>query len=259
MNHQLKRYLASALLIGSAFSLNAALAAPPQDLKGTNIVLVHGAFADGSSWDKVIPLLEARGLHVVAVQNPLSSLADDTAATQRAIDQQTGPVVLVGHSWGGAVITQAGNDDKVKALVYVAALVPDSGESVNDLFKGKPATPGAGEFKKDSANFLKLSTKGVVNDFAQDLPPAQARILAATQGPWFAGALDDKVGTAAWHTKPSWYLVANQDRMIDPHAEEAMAKQIGATTTHVNSSHVPMLSQPKAVADAIIAAASKVH
>lgn len=259
MNRQLKRCLASALLLGSAFSLNAVRAAPPQDLKGTNVVLVHGAFADGSSWDKVIPLLEARGLHVVAVQNPLSSLADDTAATQRAIDQQNGPVVLVGHSWGGAVITQVGNDDKVKALVYVAALVPDSGESVNDLFKGKPATPGAREFKKDSANFLTLSTNGVVNDFAQDLPPAQARILAATQGPWFAGALDDKVDTAAWHTKPSWYLVANQDRMIDPRAEEAMAKQIGATTTHVNSSHVPMLSQPKAVADAIIAAASKGH
>ena len=259
MNGQLKRCLASALLLGGAFSLNAAHAAPPQDLKGTNVVLVHGAFADGSSWNKVIPLLQARGLHVVAVQNPLSSLADDTAATQRAIDQQTGPVVLVGHSWGGAVITQAGNDDKVKALVYVAALAPDSGESVSDLFKGKPETPGAREFRKDSANFLTLSTKGVVNDFAQDLPPAQARILAVTQGPWFAGALDDKVGTAAWHTKPSWYLVANQYRMIDPRAEEAMARQIGATTTHVNSSHVPMLSQPKAVADAIIAAASKVH
>ncbi|RDK02629.1 alpha/beta fold hydrolase [Paraburkholderia lacunae] len=259
MNRQLKRCLASALLLGSAFSLNAAHAASPQDLKGTNVVLVHGAFADGSSWDKVIPLLEARGLHVVSVQNPLSSLADDTAATQRAIDQQTGPVVLVGHSWGGAVITQAGNGDRVKALVYVAALVPDSGESVNDLFKGMPATPGAREIKKDSANFLTLSTNGVVNDFAQDLPPAQARILAATQGPWFAGALDDKVGTAAWHKKPSWYLVANEDRMIDPHAEEAMAKQIGATTTHVDSSHVPMLSQPKAVADAIIAAASKVQ
>ncbi|WP_087737676.1 alpha/beta fold hydrolase [Paraburkholderia piptadeniae] len=259
MNRLLKRCLASVLLLGSAFSLNVSHAAPPQDLKGTNVVLVHGAFADGSSWDKVIPLLEARGLHVVAVQNPLSSLADDTAATQRAIDQQTGPVVLVGHSWGGAVITQAGNDDKVKALVYVAALVPDSGASVNDLFKGMPTPPGAAEFKKDSANFLTLSTHGVVNDFAQDLPPAQARILAATQGPWFAGALDDKVGTAAWHTKPSWYLVANHDRMIDPRAEDAMAKKIGATTTHVNSSHVPMLSQPKAVADAIITAASKVQ
>lgn len=261
MNRQLKRCLASALLLGSAFSLNAAHAAPLQDLKGTNVVLVHGAFADGSSWDKVIPLLEARGLHVVAVQNPLSSLADDTAATQRAIDQQTGPVVLVGHSWGGAVITQAGNDNKVKALVYVAALVPDSGVSVNDLFRSQPAPAVvvAGGLNKDSANFLTLSTDAVVKDFAQDLPPAQARILAATQGPWFAGALDDKVSTAAWHTKPSWYLVANQDRMIDPRAEDVMAKKIGATTTHVNSSHVPMLSQPKAVADAIIAAASKVQ
>ncbi len=144
----------------------------------------------------MIPLLEARGLHVVSVQNPLSSLADDTAAARRAIEQQTGPVVLVGHSCGGVVITQAGSDDKVKALVYVAALVPDSGESVNDLMKNQPAPAWAGELRKDSANFLTLYTKAVVNDFAQDLPPAQARIIATTQGPWSAGCLDDKVSTA---------------------------------------------------------------
>ena len=253
----LKIYLTSALLLGSVFSLHAAHAAPPQDLKGTNVVLVHGAFADGSSWDRVIPLLEARGLHVVSVQNPLSSLADDTAATRRAIEQQTGPVVLVGHSWGGFVITQAGDDDKVKALVYVAALVPDSGASVNDMMKNQPAPVWAGELRKDSANFLTLSTNAVINDFAQDLPTAQARVLATTQGPWFAGCLDDKVSIAAWHTKPSWFVVANQDRMIDPRAEEAMAREIGATTIHVDSSHVAMLSHPKAVADAIFAAASK--
>jgi pimeloyl-ACP methyl ester carboxylesterase len=166
--------------------------------------------------------------------------------------------VLVGHSWGGFVITQAGDDEKVKALVYVAALVPDSGASVNDMMKNQPAPAWAGELRKDSANFLTLSTNAVVNDFAQDLPPAQARILATTQGPWFAGCLDDKVSIAAWHTKPSWFVVADRDRMIDPRAEEAMAKGIGATTIHVDSSHVAMLSHPKAVADAIIAAASKV-
>lgn len=262
MDRLLKKCIASALLLSSAFSLNTAVAAPPalpQDLKGKNVVLVHGAFADGSSWKKVIPLLEARGLHVVSVQNPLSSLADDTAATKRAIEQQSGPVVLVGHSWGGVVITEAGNDDKVKALVYVAALVPDSGESVGDLTKGKPAPVWAGELRKDSANFLTLSTTAVINDFAQDLPQAQARLLAATQGPWFAGALDDKVSVAAWHAKPSWFVVANQDRMIDPQDEAAMAKQIGATTIHVDSSHVAMLSHPKAVAAAIIAAASKIQ
>lgn len=188
-----------------------------------------------------------------------SSLADDTAATRRAIEQQTGPVALVGHSWGGVVLTEAGNDDKVKALVYVAALAPDSGASVNDLMKGKPAPAWAGELTKDSANYLRLSTRAVVDDFAQDLPPAQARTLAATQGPWFVGALDDKVSVAAWHTKPSWFVVADQGRMIDPRAEEAMATQIGVTTTHADSSHVVMLSHPQAVAAAIIAAATKVQ
>jgi len=259
MKHLLKICLTSALLIGSVLSLGAANAAPPQNLKGKNVVLVHGAFADGSSWNRVIPLLEARGLHVVSVQIPLSSLADDTAATRRAIESLTGPVVLVGHSWGGFVITQAGSDDKVKALVYVAALVPDSGVSANDLSKGKPAPAWAGELKKDSANFLTLSTKAIVHEFAQDLPQSEARILAATQKPWLASALDDKVETVAWRTKPSWFVVANRDRMIDPRAEEAMARQIGATTIHVDSSHVAMLSQPNAVAAAIIAAANKVR
>jgi pimeloyl-ACP methyl ester carboxylesterase len=259
MNRLLKKCLASALLAGSVFSVSAAHAAPPQDLKGKNVVLVHGAFADGSSWDKVIPLLEARGLHVVSVQNPLSSLADDAAATQRVIDQQQGPVVLVGHSWGGVVITQAGNDDKVKALVYVAAFAPDAGQSINDMLKGQPAPAWASELRKDSAGYLTLSTDAVVHDFAQDLPVAQARVVAATQGPWFAGCTDDKVTTAAWHTKPSWFVVAKQDRMIDPRAEAAMASQIGATTTSIDASHVAMLSQPRAVAAAIIAAASKVQ
>jgi pimeloyl-ACP methyl ester carboxylesterase len=260
MNTLLKKCLASALLLGSLFALqaaHAAHAAPPQDLKGKNVVLVHGAFADGSSWDKVIPLLEARGLHVVAVQNPLSSLADDAAATKRVIDQQNGPVVLVGHSWGGVVISQAGNDDKVKALVYVAAFAPDSGQSISDMIKDKPAPAWASELRKDSAGFLTLSTDAVVHQFAQDLPPAQARIVAATQGPWFAGCSDDKVTTAAWHSKPSWFVVAGRDHMIDPRLQDAMASQIGATVTHVDASHVAMVSQPKAVAEAIIAAASK--
>lgn len=259
MKRLLKKCLTSVLLLGIVLSLDMANAAPPLDMKDTNVVLVHGAFADGSSWSRVIPLLEARGLHVVSVQIPLSSLADDSAATRRVIDQLTGPVVLVGHSWGGFVITQAGSDDKVKALVYVAALVADTGVSANDLAKGKPAPAWAGEVKKDSANFLTLSANAIMKDFAQDLPRTQARVLAATQKPWFAGALDEKVDTAAWHTKPSWFVVADHDRMIDPRAEEAMATQIGATTIHVDSSHVAMLSQPKAIAAAIIAAARKVQ
>jgi pimeloyl-ACP methyl ester carboxylesterase len=257
MNTLLKKCLASALLIGGLFSLQASHAAPPQDLKGKNVVLVHGAFADGSSWEKVIPLLEARGLHVVAVQNPLSSLADDAAATKRVIDAQNGPVVLVGHSWGGAVISQAGNDDKVKALVYVAAFAPDSGQSINDIIKDKPAPVWAGELRKDSGNFLTLSAKGIAEDFAQDLTPAQQRVVAATQGPWFAGCTDDKVTDAAWHSKPSYFVVTDKDHMIDPRLQGAMAAQIKANVTHVSASHVAMVSQPKVVADAIIAAASK--
>jgi pimeloyl-ACP methyl ester carboxylesterase len=257
MNPLLKKCLASALLLGSLFALPAAHAAPAQDLKGKNVVLVHGAFADGSSWDKVIPLLEARGLHVVAVQNPLSSLADDAAATKRVIDAQNGPVVLVGHSWGGVVITQAGNDDKVKALVYVAAFAPDNGQSISDMLKGKPAPVWAGALQKDSAGFLTLSTDAIVHDFAQDLPEAQARVVAATQGPWFSGCTDDKVTDAAWHKKPSWFVVTGQDRMIDPAAQRVMASQIGATAVNVEASHVVMLSQPRVVANAIIAAAEK--
>jgi pimeloyl-ACP methyl ester carboxylesterase len=263
MNALVKKCLASALLLcgltGGLFGASAAHAAPDQDLKGKNVVLVHGAFADGSSWNKVIPLLEARGLHVVSVQNPLSSLADDAAATKRVIDQQSGPVVLVGHSWGGVVITQAGNDDKVKALVYVAAFAPDNGQSINDMLKGLPAPAWAGALRKDSAGFLTLSSDAILNDFAQDLPPAEARLVAATQGPWFAGCTDDKVSNAAWHTKPSWFVVTGQDRMIDPRLQQAMASRIGATAVSVEASHVVMLSQPAVVADAIIAAAKKVQ
>ncbi|CAB3766703.1 alpha/beta fold hydrolase [Paraburkholderia humisilvae] len=253
-----KKCIASVLLMGGLVSLQAAqAAAPQQNLQGKTVVLVHGAFADGSSWDKVIPLLEARGLHVVAVQNPLSSLAQDAAATKRVIDAQNGPVVLVGHSWGGAVISEAGNDDKVKALVYVAAFAPDNGQSINDMLKGKPAPVWAAELQKDSAGFLTLSNKGIFDDFAQDLPPAQRRLVAATQGPWFSGCIDDKVSTAAWHAKPSWFVVTDKDRMIDPHLQDAMAGAIGAKVTHADASHVVMLSEPKVVADTIIAAASK--
>lgn len=258
MKTQLKKSL-SALLLGGALAAAAAHAAPaPQDLKGKNIVLVHGAFADGSSWNKVIPLLEAHGAHVVAVQNPLTSLADDAAAARRVIDAQQGPVILVGHSWGGSVITEAGNDDKVKALVYVAALAPDNGQSVNDLMRGAPAPAWAPELRKDSGGFLTLSTNGILHQFAQDLPAASARVLAATQGPWAASALDDKVSKAAWHNKPSAFVVTDLDHMIDPAAQARMAAAIGATVTHVRSSHVAMLSHPAAVAAAIIAEAKKV-
>src|SRR6202163_3238580 len=149
-----------------------------------NIVIVHGAWADGSSWSKVIPLLQAKGLHVVAVQNPLTSLADDVAATRRAIASQNGPVILVGHSWAGMVISEAGHDPKVAALVYIAALVLDDGQSSPDVVKPYPPSPGLAEAKPDTAGFLSLSRKGVDEDFVPDIPAAQRAIVYATQGPW---------------------------------------------------------------------------
>jgi pimeloyl-ACP methyl ester carboxylesterase len=258
MNVLMKRCLAATMMFGGLFSCVAS-AAPSTSLSGENVVLVHGAFADGSSWNKVIPLLEARGLHVVAVQNPTSSLANDVDATKRVIEQLKGPVVLVGHSWAGAVITQAGNNDKVKALVYVTAFAPDSGQSINDVLKGKPEPVWVKALQKDSAGFVTLSTDAIIHDFAQDLPLIEARNIAATQTPWFSGCPDDKVTTAAWHTKPSWFVITDKDRMIDPRLQQEMATRIGATVTHVDTGHVAMLKDPANVAAAIIAAASKVR
>ncbi len=229
------------------------------DLHGKTVILVHGAFADGSSWSKVIPLLEARGLKVVAVQNPLSSLADDAAATTRAIDQQAGPVILVGHSWGGAVITEAGNSAKVKALVYVAAFAPDEGQSINIMTKPFPPAPWTAALKVDAGGYLTLPEANVMSDFAQDLPAVDARVVAATQGPWAARCLDDVITKAAWKTKPSWWVLSEQDHMIDPRFQAGMAAGIKAHVVKVNASHVVMLSHPKDVADAIIDAAESVH
>jgi pimeloyl-ACP methyl ester carboxylesterase len=227
----------------------------PGDLSDVNVVLVHGAFADGNSWSKVIPLLQARGLHVVAVQNPLSSLPDDAAATERAIEQQTGSVVLVGHSWAGVVITEAGNNDKVKELVYVDAFAPDTGQSINDLLAGLPPPPYAALFVKDSAGFLTLPETGIDTYFAQDLPRDEVRLITATQGPWAQRCFADKVTRAAWHSKPSIWVLGTQDRFIAPALQEKMSATIGAAVIRVPSSHVSLLSHPRAVADAIIAAA----
>lgn len=224
----------------------------------TNVVLVHGAFADGSSWSKVIPLLEAKGLTVVAVQNPLTSLADDVAATKRAIALQNGPVLLVGHSWGGAVITEAGNDPKVAGLVYVAAGAPDEGQSFGEMSQLAPAAPGTAEIRPDASGFLSLTAKGIKEDFAQDLPEAETRLIFVTQGPWSVKALGDKISKAAWKTKPSWYIAASEDRMINPDLQQTLARKIKATTLTIEASHVPMVSQPEKVAAFILEAASYV-
>jgi pimeloyl-ACP methyl ester carboxylesterase len=239
------------LTAGADQSQMAATAAPVK-----NVVLVHGAFADGSSWAKVIPLLEAKGLHVTAVQNSLSSLADDVAATRRAIARQDGPVILVGHSWAGMVISEAGNDPKVAGLVYVAAIVPDEGQAASDVLKPYAPGPGLAEAKPDASGFLSLTRKGIDEDFVPDLRPAERAVVYATQGAWNSACLADKVSDPAWMTKPSWFIVAANDRMLPPEYEQAIAEHIHATTTTLATGHVPMLIKPKQVAAVIIDAAN---
>ena len=223
-----------------------------------NIVLVHGAWADGSSWSKIIPILQAKGLHVVAAQNPLSSIADDVASTNRLINAQDGPVLLVGHSYGGAVITEAGSNPKVLGLVYVAAFAPDAGETLGGLAQGYAIPPGFGEIQPIADGYLLLTHKGVMEDFAQDLSVAEKEIMFATQGATQGAILATPIKTAAWHTKPSWFVIASSDRMIAPEQEISTAKRMGAKTLTVPSSHVPMLSEPQKVADFIIEAASSI-
>jgi pimeloyl-ACP methyl ester carboxylesterase len=221
-----------------------------------NVLLVHGAWEDGSSWSKVIPALEAKGLNVVSVQIPLTSFADDVAATQRAIALEEGPVVLVGHSYGGAVITEAGNDPKVSALVYVAAVAPAKGESAFGLITSVP-TPVGTELRPDKSGFLKLTAKGIAEDLAPDLSAKEISILTATQIPTSVAAMKGEVTEPAWKSKPSWYIIAGNDRTISPTLEAAEAKKIGATTSTVASSHVIMLAQPMKVAEVVVNAASK--
>ncbi len=220
-----------------------------------NIVLVHGAFADGSSWSKIIPLLQKSGFHVTAVQNPLTSLADDVTAVNRVLSEQDGPVLLVGHSWGGAVITEAGNDPKVVGLVYVAAGAPDSGQSFGEWWKDYTPAAGASEIKpygKDG--FVALTPEGVKKFFAQDVPEEEAALIHAVQGPLAARCFEDKISTAAWRSKPSWYIASENDFTIPPAVERDSAKKMNATTLTLATSHVPMISEPKVVTDFILKA-----
>ncbi len=221
-----------------------------------NVVLVHGAWADGSSWNEVIGLLQEAGLHVTAVQNPLTSLADDVAATRRAIAQQEGPVVLVGHSYGGVVITEAGTDPKVVGLVYVAALAPDAGEAFEDVAKRFPTPPG-GAFIRVADGFAQLDEAGFVANFAPDIPPARARVMAATQGPISATLFSQKTTQAAWKTKPSWYAVSTLDRVIDPGLERFLAQRMKAQTVEIAASHASPVARPREIADLILAAARR--
>ncbi len=238
-------------------STNTANEASPEAPAATikNIVLVHGAWADGSSWSKIIPLLQSKGFHVAAVHSPLTSLAEDVAATNRIINAQDGPVLLAGHSYGGAVITEAGNNPKVAGLVYVAAFAPDEGETLGGLAKGFPTTPAFSELNPIGDGFLLLTPKGVTEDFAQDLSAAEKKLMVATQSATQGALLATHITAAAWHSKPSWFVIASNDRTIAPEQEISTAKRMGAKTLTLQASHVVMLSQPEKVANFMIEAA----
>ena len=227
-----------------------------RDHSKTCVVIVHGAFADASSWRKVIPLLEKDGFTVTAVQIPLKSLADDVATTQRVIDAQKEDVILVGHSYGGAVITDAAaGNAKVKALVYVAAFVPDEGETLGGLIERFSPSPLGTALMPDSAGFLYIDRTKFQNVFANDLPEDEAAVLAATQKPIAGAILGEDVKAAAWKTIPSWYIVSTQDNAINPDFERFMAKRIGAQTREIKASHVGLISRPAEIAKVIEAAA----
>jgi pimeloyl-ACP methyl ester carboxylesterase len=218
----------------------------------TNVLLVHGAWVDGSSWAKVIPALESKGLNVVSVQIPLTSLADDVAATKRAIALADGPVLLVGHSYGGVVITEAGNDPKVRGLVYIAAFAPDAGESAVTLLKSVPPSPVGAELRPDASGFLKLTNTGVREDFAEELSNNEQQIVFATQIPTSVNALGAPVSQAAWKTKPSWFLITTKDRVIPVELARSMAHKLNAEIVEVPSCHVVVLTHPEQVSALIL-------
>ncbi|WP_233581547.1 alpha/beta fold hydrolase [Acidipila sp. EB88] len=222
-----------------------------------NIVLVHGAWADGTSWSKVVPLLEAEGFHVTAVHLPFTTLAEDAAAVARVLKLQDGPVLLVGHSYGGAVITEAGDDPKVTRLVYVDAFAPDLGQSVSDLVHQDAGPSGGKEIRPDASGFLTLTAQGVMQDFAQDLTVSEQHLITATQGQVSGpDELGAKLTRVAWKQKPTFYVVADDDRMIGPALENRFATQMHATQIHIASGHLVMLSHPVQVAEFIAAAAN---
>ncbi|MBO9097627.1 MULTISPECIES: alpha/beta fold hydrolase [unclassified Rhizobium] len=222
----------------------------------SNVILVHGAWADGSCWNKVIPLLAATNRTVTAVQLPLTSFEQDVAAVRRAIALADGEVILVGHSYAGAVIGEAGNDPKVASLVYVDAFAPDGGESAGSLFAQFEAAPLNGEIRPDAEGFLKLTQVGISTLFAQDLDAAEQALLYATQGPVNGAALGGTLTQAAWRTRPTYYLIGDQDMAILPVEQERMAARMNATVAHVDASHVPMLSHPDVVANFILNSAA---
>jgi pimeloyl-ACP methyl ester carboxylesterase len=220
-----------------------------------NVALVHGGFVDGSGWEGVHRLLTQQGFKVSVVQNPTLSLPDDVAVTRRVLDRQDGPTILVGHSYGGAVITEAGNHDNVAGLVYIAAFVPDQGESVGSLIAGFPQDGPQPPILPPQDGFLFLDREKFATSFAADVSPELAAFMADAQVPWGVEAPGGVISEAAWRIKPSWYLVAGDDRMIPPSAQRTMAERAGARVVEVGGSHAIYVSQPGAVADLVNQAA----
>jgi pimeloyl-ACP methyl ester carboxylesterase len=221
----------------------------------TNIVLVHGGFVDGSGWESVYNILKKDDYNVAIVQNPTISLAGDVEATKLVIQNQNGPVILVGHSYGGAVITEAGNDPKVVGLVYIAAFAPDKGESVNSLIANPPPDAPVPPILPPQDGYLFLDKSKFHASFAGDVDADKAAFMADSQVPWGVGALSGKISEPAWKSKPSWYLLSTEDRMIPPPAQRIMAQRAGSTIVEVNGSHAIYVSQPSAVAALIKQAA----
>ena len=251
-----RRTFATALAAASAASLiprplRAANIAPAR-----NIVLVHGLFADGSCWSEVIPRLQSAGLNVTSVQNPLTTLEDAVAETQRVLNQQDGPTVLAGHSFSGMIVTEAGVNPKVTAVVYVAARAPDAGEDYTALAKNYPTPPASAGIVFDGDEG-RLTEVAFLHDFAGDVPEAKAKVLYAVQQPFHKALLTGKTTHAAWRSKPSFYAVSTEDRTINPDLERFMAKRMGATTIELKSSHVSLISHPKEIADLILQAAGQ--
>jgi pimeloyl-ACP methyl ester carboxylesterase len=238
----------SSLLSGAAFA--------QPTLKARNVVLVHGLFADGSSWSEVIPRLQAAGLNVTSVQNPLRTLPEAVDAAVRVLGRQDGPTVLAGHSFSGMIVTDAGVHPNVSALVYVAARAPDAGEDYPALAKNYPTPPASAGIVFDGDEG-RLGEQAFLRDFAGDLPEAKARALFAVQWPFHRALLDGKATHAAWRSKPSWYAVSTADRTINPDLQRFMAKRMAARTIEVKASHVSLISQPEPIANLILEAAGR--
>ncbi len=244
---------AALLLSHAAFAADGSTAMPVK-----NIVLVHGAYADGSSWSEVIARLQQAGLHVTSVQNPLTSLADDVEATRRVLALQDGPTILVGHSWAGTVISEAGVDPKVVGLVYVAARAPDAGEDYGALASKFPAAPASAGLVK-SGGFAQLSEEAFLRDFAGDIAPATAKVMYAEQGRISETLFAARTTQAAWRNKPTWYAISTNDRTTSPQLEHFLAQRMHAKTIELASSHVSMLSHPDDITKLILEAAGQPH